>query len=83
VPGCGERDEPPGLTKKAVAVAELPAPVSQAAARTLRGVKIDEAWENRDPQGKLHSYEVRGRSPSNGKIREVRVSTTGQVLEEE
>jgi len=82
-PGCGEHEGRPALTKNAVPLAELPEPVSKAAARTLRGVKIDEAWKNFDRDGKLQSYEIRGRAASNGKIREVRVSTTGEILEEE
>ena len=41
------------------------------------------AWKNLDRETKaLHSYEVRGRA-ANGKVREVRVSTDGKVLEME
>ena len=46
-------------------------------------VKLDEAWKNLDGEGKLHSYEIRGRNPADGKIREVRVSVTGEILEKE
>jgi hypothetical protein len=82
-PGCGERDEPPGMTKKAIALEKIPKAVNSAAAKTLRGVKIGEAWENIDREGKLRSYEIRGKVPSTGKIREVRVDPSGKVLEVE
>lgn len=81
--GCGEHDEPPGLTKQAVAFDDVPATVRDAARKAVPGVKLDEAWKNLDGEGKLHSYEVRGRNPADGKIREVRVSLTGEVLESE
>ena len=81
--GCGEHDEPPGLTKQAVAFDDVPGTVRDAARKAVPGVKLDEAWKNLDREGKLHSYEVRGRNPADGKIREVRVSLTGEVLESE
>lgn len=83
LPSCGERDEPPGLTKKSVALDGVPKTVVKAAGDTLRGVKIEEAWENRDREGKLHSYELRGRVPSTGKTREAQVAPDGRVLEVE
>jgi len=81
--GCGEHDEPPGLTKQAVAFDDVPGPVRDAARKAVPGVKLDEAWKNLDREGKLHSYEVRGRNPADGKIREVRVSLSGEILETE
>ena len=81
--GCGEHDEPPGLTKQAVAFDEVPGPVRDAARKAVPGVKLDEAWKNLDREGKLHSYEIRGKNPADGKIREVRVSLTGEILEAE
>jgi hypothetical protein len=83
VTGCGEHDEPPGQTKQAVAFDDVPANLREAAAKAVPGVKLDEAWKNLDREGKLHSYEIRGRRPSDGKIREVRVSLTGEILEME
>jgi hypothetical protein len=80
--GC-EDDLPPGITKKAVAYDDVPAAVRDAARKAIPGVDLKEAWQNLDAQGKLHSYEVRGKNPANGKIREVRVSTTGEILESE
>ena len=81
--GCGEHDEPPGLTKQTIAFDDVPATVRDAARKAVPGVKLDEAWKNLDRDGKLHSYEVRGRNPADGKIREVRVSLSGEVLETE
>ena len=54
-----------------------------AASKAVPGVKFDEAWKNLDREGKLHSYEIRGKNPADGKIREVRVSLTGEILEME
>jgi hypothetical protein len=81
--GCGDRDEPPGITKQAIAFDDVPAGVRDAARKAVPQVKLDEAWKNLDGEGKLHSYEIRGRNPADGKIREVRVSVTGEILETE
>src|SRR3954468_1553180 len=81
-PGCGDRDEPAGFRGQAVKVDELPEAVRGAAKKAMPGVSLDEAWKNLDRAGKLESYEIRGRA-ANGKIREVRISLTGAVLEEE
>lgn len=81
--GCGEADLPPGITKKAVAYDEVPEALRSAAKKAIPQVDFQEAWQNIDPQGKLHSYEIRGRQKSSGKIREVRVSLTGEILESE
>jgi hypothetical protein len=81
--GCGDADLPPGLSKKAIAIDEVPDALRAAAKKAVPGVPFKEAWQNLDPQGKLHSYEIRGKQPSDGKIREVRVSPTGEILESE
>ena len=81
--GCGDWDKPPGLKKKSVAIEEVPKNVSQAAKTTLPGVSLSDAWENVDAEGKLHSYEIRGRVPKTGKIREARITPEGKVLEVE
>ena len=80
--GCGG-DELPNSLKQGVALEEVPPPVMAAAKKTLPGVTFIDAWKNigRDT-GKLHSYEIRGKA-ANGKTREVRVSTTGAILETE
>ncbi len=81
--GCGDADLPPGLTKKAVAFDQVPDGLRAAARKAIPKVDFNEAWQNLDREGKLHSYEIRGRQSSDGKIREVRVSTTGAILESE
>jgi len=82
-PGCGDRDQPPEMTKQAVKIDEVPAPVRDAAKKAIPGVNLNEAFKNLDREGKLHSYEIRGKNAANGKIREVRVSLTGEILEME
>jgi hypothetical protein len=83
VSGCGDADLPPCLTKKAVPIAEVPSELRDAARKEIPKIDFNEAWQNLDAQGKLHSYEIRGRQASDGKIREVRVSLTGEILESE
>jgi len=80
-PACGDRDRQPEMTKQAVKIDEVPGPVRDAAKKAIPGVNLNEAFKNLDREGKLHSYEIRGKNAANGKIREVRVSLTGEVLE--
>ena len=61
----------------------VPALVRDAARKAIPGVNLNEAWKNLDREGKLHSYEIRGKTAADGKIREVRVSLTGEILEME
>jgi hypothetical protein len=82
-PGCGDRDLPPALAKQAVKFDEVPEAVRAAARKAVPQVNFNEAWKNVDREGKLHSYEIRGKNPADGKIREVRVSLTGEILEME
>ena len=81
--GCDSSDLPPGITKKAISFDQVPGPLVKAARKSIPNVDFKEAWQNLDAQGKLHSYEIRGRQASDGKIREVRVSTAGEILESE
>jgi hypothetical protein len=81
--GCGEHDEPPGMTKQAVKFEEVPENVRAAASQAIPAVKFNEAWKNLDREGKLHSYEIRGKNPADGRIREARVSESGKILEME
>jgi hypothetical protein len=81
--GCGEHDLPPGITKVAVKFDEVPENVRAAATKAIPGIDFKEAWQNVGSEGKLHSYEIRGKNAKDGKIREVRVSLTGEVLEQE
>ncbi len=82
-PGCGEHDLPPGTTKSAAKFDEVPENVRAAAKKAIPGVEFKEAWKNLNGEGKLHSYEIRGKNAADGKIREVRVSLTGEILEME
>lgn len=79
---CGEKEEYQGRSRRVVAVKDVPADVLKAAKAALPEIEFQDAWSNHGPEGQLESYEVRGRA-SNGKIREVRVSTAGKVLEME
>jgi hypothetical protein len=80
--GCGENELPPGFSRKVVDIKDVPEPVMKAARKTIPGIDFKEAWSNHEKGGKLHSYEIRGRA-ANGKIREVRVSPAGAILEME
>jgi hypothetical protein len=81
-PGC-EHEQPTGTVKQVIDLSTLPPNVRQAAQNALPGVTLQDAWKNVDAATKaLHSYEVRGRN-ARGKIREVRVSTSGDILEME
>jgi hypothetical protein len=82
--GCGgDRDLPPEFTKAAVKIDEVPDQVRDAAKKAIPGVEFKEAWKNLDRERKLHSYEIRGKNATTGKIREVRVSIKGEILEME
>ena len=82
--GCGgDADLPPEFTKEVVKMDEVPELVRDAAKKAVPGVEFNEAWKNVDRERKLHSYEIRGKNTTNGKIREVRVSITGKILEME
>jgi hypothetical protein len=78
--GCGEDPDLPKGVRKKIAVDEIPEPIRAAAQKALPGIKFTEAWKNLDREQKLHSYEIKGRS-AKGKIREARVSLTGEILE--
>jgi len=83
VAGCGDHDEPPGLTKQAVKFDDVPENVRTAAKKAIPGINLNEAWKNLERGGKLHSYEIRGKNAADGKTREVRVSVSGEILEME
>jgi hypothetical protein len=78
--GCRDADLPPGMSRRTIQLSEVPETVLKGAKKALPTVNLEEAWTNVDGEGKLHSYEIRGRAP-NGKIREARVSLTGEILE--
>ncbi len=79
--GC-EQELPPGTVRKVVKIDSIPASVIDAGKKAVPGVTFDDGWQNLTPEGKLHSYEIRGKA-SNGKTREVRVSPEGKILEME
>ena len=81
--GCGDHDALPEMTKQAVKFDDVPENVRTAATKAIPGVNFNEAWKNLEQGGKLHSYEIRGKNATDGKIREVRVSLTGEILETE
>ena len=80
--GCGEREEAETFSRRAIPVPEVPTAVMDAARKQVPGVNFVEAWKNLEADGKLHSYEIRGKN-ANGKTREVRVAEDGKILEEE
>ena len=81
--GCGGPDEGEGrMARRTMTLDEVPRAARDAASKALPGITFDEAWGNVDRDGTLHSYEVRGRA-ANGRIREVRVATDGEILEME
>jgi hypothetical protein len=80
--GCSEPGVTPTTVRRPIPVSELPEPILKAAKNELRGVDFKEAWKNLDHGKTLLSYEIRGRN-ARGKICEVRVSTTGEILESE
>jgi hypothetical protein len=70
------------LSRQTTNIAEVPDNVMDAAKKELPGVEFADAWKNVDKDGKLHSYEIRGRT-KNGKTKEARVSPSGEILEVE
>ena len=83
-PGCGAPEEGEArLARRTMPVEEVPAEAMEVAEGALPGIAFNEAWANVDADGKLHSYEIRGSSEESGRIREVRVSPSGEILEME
>jgi len=80
--GCGESDKEPRLGRRTLDLTEVPEEIRSAAAKRLPDVEFSDAWKNLDRDGKLHSYEIRGKN-KDGKTREARVSPTGEILEVE
>jgi hypothetical protein len=81
-PGCGDSAPRPETARRVIEVGQLPPEVIGAAKKQLPDIAFDEAWTNVGATGAIASYEVRGRAP-NGRIREVKVSPEGQILEME
>jgi hypothetical protein len=82
ISGCGDEGVTSDTVRKAIPLAELPELVLKAAQKRMPDVKFTDAFQNLQKGVTLQSYEIKGRNAS-GKIREVRVSLTGEILEEE
>ena len=82
LPGCGEEGVSSSTIRKKIAAGELPEPILKAAQKAIPDCEIIDVFENRENGKTLQSYEVRGRN-KRGKIREVRVSLQGEILERE
>lgn len=80
--GCGEEGVTASTVRKRIAVKDLPEPILAAARKELKDFEIQDAFENRENGKALQSYEIRGRN-NRGKISEVRVSLTGEIIERE
>lgn len=74
VAGCGEVFEKTEM----LPIDNVPEPVMKVAKEKLPGVKFDTAWTEKE--GDKTVYEVRGKS-SDGKTRDIKVTTEGTVLE--
>jgi hypothetical protein len=73
--GCGS-DEPQGA--QSVPIDRVPPKLMEVARKQLPGLQFDRAYKI-DVNGK-DAYEIRGKD-DRGKIREVEVSTSGEVIE--
>jgi multidrug efflux pump subunit AcrA (membrane-fusion protein) len=72
--GCGKKlDQPETIT-----LDKVPASVMEAAKKELPKVTFESAWIEKE-KGEV-AYEVRGRDAA-GKTRDVKVSTSGKILE--
>lgn len=79
IAGCGgpERALAP---EEVVELDELPPGVLDAATKALPGVKFEVAWKENEPVDGQAAYEIRGRTDK-GKIRDVKVLESGEVVE--
>jgi len=74
--GCGRAIEPDDPVK----LADVPAPAMEAAKRKLPGITFEDAWREKGQAGAEDAFEIRGRT-ENGKVRDVKVSASGKILE--
>jgi hypothetical protein len=79
--GCS-KNRSAKLTMVKVALDDVPETVRAASQKALPDVKFSGAWKNLDRDGEIVSYEIKGTN-ERGKIREVRISLAGEVLEME
>ena len=73
--GCGERTH---QAEDAVPLEKVPQAAMKAAEKELPGVTFDAAWK--EAEGGQVAYEIRGKTKQ-GKVRDVKVSADGKVLE--
>ena len=73
--GCGERKHE---AEDAVALEQVPRAAMKAAEKELPGVTFDAAWK--EAEGGQTSYEIRGKTKQ-GKVRDVKVTADGKVME--
>ena len=73
--GCGERTHE---AADAVPLEQVPGPAMKAAQKELPGVNFDAAWK--ESEGGKDAYEIRGKTKQ-GKVRDVKVTADGKVLE--
>lgn len=73
--GCGERTHE---AEDALPLEQVPGPAMKAAQKELPGVKFDAAWKEKE--GDQDAFELRGKT-KDGKVRDVKVSADGRVLE--
>ena len=73
--GCGD-DAPKG--DEVVALENIPPNLMEIAKKELPGIKFDEAFKMK-VDGK-DAFEIRGKD-SRGKVREIELSTTGEIIE--
>lgn len=71
--GCGERTHE---AEDAVPLDRIPGPALKAAQEELPGVKFESAWKEDGED----AYEIRGKT-STGKVRDVKVTAQGKLLE--
>jgi hypothetical protein len=74
-PGCGEGGPP--MSDEVVPTDQVPPVVLEAARKQLPGLTFDTVYKMK--VGGKDAYEVRGKDKK-GKVREVEVSPTGEVL---
>ena len=76
--GCD--DHYPETRRKVIKLEELPENIASSAKKALPNITLEDTWQNLSKDGKVESYEVRGKD-AKGKIREVRVGLDGSILE--
>jgi len=74
--GCGE----PSERDQVIPLKQVPAEAMRAARKQLPDVIFETAWKVKDAAGQEDAYEIRGKT-ARGRIRDVKVTPSGKVLE--